>query len=74
MKERKKEERMLIITMASYTLQRHLMWRTQSRLGQFIQSNRRGAHTLLRAHENNNFELTPKFDTLVWLKFKDLCA
>ena len=34
--ERKKEEdRKLVITMASYTLQRHLGWLTQSRLGQF---------------------------------------
>ena len=30
----KEEERKLVITMASYALQRHLVWRTQSRLGQ----------------------------------------
>ena len=35
--KREKEvlERKLVITMASYALQRHLVWRTQSRLGQF---------------------------------------
>ena len=32
-RERKKEDRKLVITMASYALQR-LGWRTQSRLGQ----------------------------------------
>ena len=34
-KKRKiKEDRKLVITMASYALQRHLGWRTQSRPGQ----------------------------------------
>ena len=33
--KRKKEDRKLVITMASYALQRHLGWCTQSRLGQF---------------------------------------
>ena len=33
-RERKKEDQELVITMASYALQRHLGWRTQSRLGQ----------------------------------------
>ena len=33
-KEREKEERKWAITMASYALQCHLGWRTQSRLGQ----------------------------------------
>ena len=35
-KERKKikKDRKLVIAMASYALQRHLGWRTQSRLGQ----------------------------------------
>ena len=33
-RKRKKEDRKLVITMASYTLQRHFGWRTQSRLGQ----------------------------------------
>ena len=33
-KERKEEDRKLVITMASFALQRHLEWRTQRRLGQ----------------------------------------
>ena len=33
-KKKKEEDRKLVITMASYALQRHLGWRTQSRLGQ----------------------------------------
>ena len=33
-RERKKEDRKLVIIMASYALQRHLGWCTQSRLGQ----------------------------------------
>ena len=32
--EEEKKDRKLVITMASYALQRHLGWRTQSRLGQ----------------------------------------
>ena len=39
-KERKKErgerDRTMVITMASYALQRHLVWRTQSHLGQNV--------------------------------------
>ena len=35
-KRKKKRERKLVITMARYALQRHLGWRTQSRLGQFL--------------------------------------
>ena len=31
-RKRKKEDRKYVITMASYALQRHLGWRTQSRL------------------------------------------
>ena len=33
-KEKKREERKWVITMASYALQRHLVWRTESRIGQ----------------------------------------
>ena len=33
--KREKRDRKLVITMASYALQRHLGWRTQSHLGQF---------------------------------------
>ena len=33
-RKRKKEDRKLVITMASYPLQRHLGWDTRSRLGQ----------------------------------------
>ena len=34
--EREEEKKLkLVITMASYALQRHLVWRTQSRLSQF---------------------------------------
>ena len=33
-KRKKEEERTMTKTMASYALQRHLWWRTQSRLGQ----------------------------------------
>ena len=35
-KEKKEKDRKYVITMASYALQRHLVWRTQSRLGQFL--------------------------------------
>ena len=38
-KEKKKEEQTLVITMASYALQRHLGWRTQSRLGHLSLTN-----------------------------------
>ena len=39
-KKREREiERKLVITMASYALQRHLGWRTQSHLGQKYDSN-----------------------------------
>ena len=31
---KREKDRKLVITMASYALQRHLGWRTQSRLGQ----------------------------------------
>ena len=33
-REKEKKDRTMVITMASYALQRHLGWRTQSRLGQ----------------------------------------
>ena len=33
-KEKKKEDRTMVMTMASYSLQRHIGWRMQSRLGQ----------------------------------------
>ena len=33
--KKRKNERKLVITMASYAMQRHLGWRTQSRLGQY---------------------------------------
>ena len=33
-KKKKKEDRTMVMTMASYSLQRHIGWRMQSRLGQ----------------------------------------
>ena len=59
-KERKKEDRKLVITMASYALQRHLGWRTQSCLGQNTPGKRvgPGSHdqTLaLKSRKNANF-------------------
>ena len=36
--KRRERDRKLVITMASYALQRHLGWRTQSRLGQKSES------------------------------------
>ena len=38
-KRERERERKLVITMASYALQHHLVWRTQSRLGQFWKFN-----------------------------------
>ena len=57
-KERKRErekDRKLVITMASYALQCHLEWCTQSRLGQKTrESLKRSAHTLCSHNELEN--------------------
>ena len=54
-KEREREERKLVITMASYTLQRHLVWCTLSRLGQntTLHQYKRNAYMCLIADSPN---------------------
>ena len=42
--KREKKDRKLVITMASYALQRHLGWHTQSRLGQKIRDRQADRH------------------------------
>ena len=39
-REERKRDRKLVITMASYVLQHHLGWHTQSRLGQILENKR----------------------------------